>query len=538
MKIKKQTIFRFLVIVYMLSVLWWMFGFPYDAGLLYAPVPDNSVFISEHNHLSGRLDEIMEHPIAMKAMKEFGVDFETVSEWTDQLKFLAGRKTVLALSEEMMGINGPVCIISSWIGSKSILARAFLLFSGNRGFRKAAGENGIPVWVQEGRGEGGKNVSFALHNGVAVICLSRDPAGIFRVVRHMVPRINRDVPFMSHLLNERTGINDVRQKRKHYSDVFSAQWMVSGRSRREFVSLCTDLGKDDVIEGELRSSLNVSAGAGKIGSDEIVQISSILGGREDGILVVPTDILSDIMTWFNCPSRTVLMINRIRAMAVDGGSFFLAMFGGERAGKVYDMPAPSIVAGTKLRKPDNWIEQVQDLVDDINARLGTSFILCRRITDDIELVAVESASAENFQMFIKGEGLAFGLIDGYLLFATSEKVLFEMCSSNAKKTEKELSWPSSVRVSGTSSLAWVDLGEDGERVSFGQTLKDGLNVWKLAVSVQAQTPELVRIRKNLDFAEDVLDAIRPARTITFDLDSSCGFLCGPFVIGASSVGKR
>lgn len=176
----------------------WVLHFPCDEQMLYRVVSPDAVWVSEHDRLSDRWNDMARNPVLLGVLSGMDVppsdvqEFMTKGPWRGITRLMTGQRAVVSY-EDGSGIGGrPAWVIASWVGGAVQLVRWDIvpkLIPGmksvnNLGLQRKAWI--MPIDSKKARLR--RKLVITTQDGMLIGVISENPMAI----RDVLARLNRD----------------------------------------------------------------------------------------------------------------------------------------------------------------------------------------------------------------------------------------------------------------------------------------------------------------------------------------------------------
>lgn len=177
----------FLLVLLIGWFLFWLLYFPFRPETLLRAVPDESWFVSSHDHPAEHWDDLKRNPLMASLFEstgliEEGPDGVTVeTEAAEWVQRIGQRRLVLAHSRADRYSGVDAWYFAGWLGYRSTLYRWLFTIAPPRGVKKLTSAHGDIVWRVDA-GSNSEPLSIAFMEGLVVGAFSRDPGAVRRMV--------------------------------------------------------------------------------------------------------------------------------------------------------------------------------------------------------------------------------------------------------------------------------------------------------------------------------------------------------------------
>jgi len=185
-----------LTVVIVLGV--WLVYVPRRPDQLFDAVPSNAVFVSLHDRLAQRWDQISAIPPLRPWLVNQGLlVHEGTNNWTTPpevacwMKRLASDRVLIAYAPGAGNLDRPVWIGVAWTGGRTCYLHWMMRLGLLKGVREDRQDSVHRFWVAAlGGSSKGQFLSFGFQEGMTIACLSPDPSA----VRSLLIRMDRRRP--------------------------------------------------------------------------------------------------------------------------------------------------------------------------------------------------------------------------------------------------------------------------------------------------------------------------------------------------------
>ncbi|MBN1269932.1 MAG: hypothetical protein JXB04_10105 [Kiritimatiellae bacterium] len=519
----RRTAFWFLVILFAAGVVTWVLHVPYAPWRLYAAVPPEASFVSAHTSPAARWGSLAGNPLTRSLLNTIGLDppmadaLSTNKAFRAWIERLASDEVVVAYVPGWVG-GEDAWVIASWIGGRSQRLRWLLACRNKLDIKTLGRHDGRMIWmVTDPSLRGEVSVSFALDEGMALACVSRNPAAIRRVL---------------DTLDAHTA--DARARRPRMAcdeaDALDRGWLRGAdsglESRWEFA--LSDLQPGRLAGAVCAPRDGSSDGDGMAGMD-LAALGQVLGDLPLAVWGVSTRTAREILVervrtrWAAALSRT---------LEQDGGpGVVIAVLGQEYSGRLKGIKWPGIVACIQLVDADSAPAAVRAYLDGLNARYQWGLIPRELAAGERPVFVVESTADTIYSDLAVEERVAYTVCGKWLVVCSNADALLKLAArydrDEAREEQAAGRWRRQAPVGTCRGFGWVDLAEGGRIMRLALTAY----ALKLATDDPRGTR---RVRQRLNEAKAWMDALAPLEEGRWSLAGDGDRLRVAFEMGVST----
>ncbi|MFC1499241.1 hypothetical protein ACFLS1_12340 [Verrucomicrobiota bacterium] len=521
----KRILLWIIPIIFTGVCIWWVFYSPYNPELLYRAVPEDALFVSEHENLAERLDTIPYTPLGRIIFGSMGLDEEDIDKSVNNpiargvISKIAAKNTVVAYVPETPAydpttrrfiIKKETWVFASWMGAYGRLLRWGGLRLG-LDLNKERLYDGRLIWVEgKRRHHSDHKLSFAVVEGVLLTCYSPDP----RAVQYLIRAIEKKAPLQPQLkqrLNSAASLQPAEPEEtgRKYMD---RGWQVLLKSQTGFSDNITltyklDLGNTNLTEGTITAN-HALLPPRSLKECEHETLRSTLGNAPDALAIMPYEYLSSLLSGNYGPKGFVAIKDLLKQRVTDNSLAFIGFFSGNYSGRLavikdlIGMKIPTLMIGVQLNEDPGVLDAINKTIETLNVRYEYSLI-SQRTKGYPSLIVLDDAKKNGALNYLApGSKPALMVENGWLILATSESALKNLLKKDAipefKAGNGQIEWVKGLlQNNNTYAYAWLDLD------SIGRTLKSVVAVWSLSDA---------KIHKHFDSITNCIDALRTAKT--------------------------
>lgn len=491
-----RIIFWCILILFILSAVWWTFYLPYDEDALYRAIPANALVVSEHDNLSERWQQILGNNAVRRSVQILAgesVSLDRIArdksiKWVcDHFAF---KKTLFALVPALgSDVQSTSWVFSSWVGGNGQYLKRGVIAREMRELKKQKLEDGRVIWIvaKEDIGAGNLSLSLAVYDGVLLGCLSEDPMAVRYLLYRMQGRITSPIKYFDSdlfitesmtdkvwvsrwFLREVTGYNDIRAG---FVDVGKNH--IQGRVYIENI-LSEDFNSED-------NSINIPATSREISSilkvrPELLTISNLRDLSFSSDMPFIKDVINGVKSYDNLFAKDA--------------PIFVGLFGGDVSGRIMGLRIPTIVIGIKVKEPLAIIANIDNILDSINSTSGWGLIPGRMGVGETAKIGINSTRGGIYNSIKVEQRPAIKVVGDWLVLASNANALDNVVTVQPDTALVTTLWPvwlpENINGVGTSYL-WSEFRPAGKSV------RNALAVWSLSLSVSGGKNKV--IKKNM-----------------------------------------
>jgi len=472
---RPRFVFWLLLILFVVSVGWWMCAVPYNPDGLYAAIPLEAEYISISRHVAARWDTFLQNPLTRSLIISLGADpaeLESLSDdedltyWMDRL-----------FSDEVVIANVPVYssggddtwIITTWLGGRSLYYRWLLPWLKDSRLTKVGAYGGRMIWRYDTRKWDFPNpLFFTFVEGGLIGCISPYGSTIQYVLDTYDGRISPVVkPFQEWLKRPDTALDRGWIRLPDNTGWPACTYALSSIGSN---AISGSLGVESpwIEPGVTLEALNTNI------------LGRLLGDLPLAAVVVPFD--TSKTEWLNMmpPEARAVLVELTAATRPQIG--MAALMGGEYSGRFKGLKLPGVVTGFQMENPDRVLRNAQQAIDQLNATYKWGLIAGRYPAGNETIYVVESTADTPYALFNSNECMAFTVIDNWFLMAgsagTLSKLVMRYNKPEAKIEAKAGRWQKEFRPDQCAGFGWLDL-TDG-----GKVIRNAIAAWSLKLMIE------------------------------------------------------
>lgn len=410
-KSKRVLAIFFLAVI---ATLFWCLHFSYREGCLLSAIPGRAVFVSEHDALGTRWEELVQGAAGQTVARLDGIaSAEPYLEYSRIARLLMNKKAVSAfVSGYAPSVKGR-WVASCWLGSRSQLFRWGIVRLLVRGTTSGHLSDRTPYWICRNRG---KTVIFAVRGGVLIAVCGDDKD----LLQDMLRNLDSSVGGSPNI-----NLKRLAEARKAFPDRKDVAWLqvplsVSGDGN---ALLALDQQDDGVV---LDAALSMQLESGGSLSDSAGNVSLVAGALVDAIAVGKWNTLKGFLG----DAKGNPVLGFLNDVSGDSADAFIGVMSEEFSGKIYNIKVPVLLAGISVKPDIDVTKRVYDLMDKLNAEKGLGIIPVKMPTDTEYPVIVAGGSKMNLFGGIK-ERPALTVRDGWLVLCSDMESLLGLMLTNS-----------------------------------------------------------------------------------------------------------
>lgn len=420
----RRIIFWLLLFVFVVSAVWWCFFLPYSRDSVYRAVPVNFRYLSRHEKLGDRWQEILTHPVTLALAEGAGGTARELRAWADDpgvdalIRALAGRETVAAYVPFLGPTGQPAWLLSSWVGGRGRLFDRALLKETAPGLSRVEIGGGQEIWTAKlEKSSMGAYLSMTIVEGVLLACVNDDSEAVV----YLVDRLERRMPIVGQLreLPERELAGDGAVPDRGW-----IRWISSTGTVPKMHELAFGF-----TETSGRKLCGWVRGAQSMPRPRLSQIQGVDG--LPGPLPVASVLLpaGGVVPWLQkqgYPETVTELLGRANEQVAPESPFFLSMYGGEYSGRIFGFRAPTIACGWQVHKPEEVPDLVTGILDRLSAEYGWTIIPRSVPAEDYVLIALDGTEAGVYSALKKGENSALAIKGNWVVLGSNMQALMRL----------------------------------------------------------------------------------------------------------------
>lgn len=511
--------------LYVAATLVWVLYVPYRPGRVFEAIPADAAFVSVHENLAGQWDTITSNRLLAHWMAAAGLKLDdpdapasaaAIRSWLERL---ASRETVLAYLPALGYKQKPALVMATWIGGRSQRLRWQLQWFRLRDLQALPVHGGQTIWVLRNPvDKGNLRVSFALSDGMALACLSEDPAG----VRWLLETAER-FPWRASLATAR----QPGRASKLLDGTRNAQWgwlngkpAAGGSGDSALIAYAINTSNPNELQARLVRDRPLPADAGPIDPAGLDEMRAVLGHSADIVACLPLSWLDPLVLRDNpAPwAEAVRDLTGSRTAAPTSLAFIALLdrghsgrvrgpFGKTLASLIKGLRTPALAAGWTAPNPQARKTGLQSALATLNTTYG--FALAAQEVEGTagDLTLIESRGKDLYGKFEPEERIAGAASEGWFVMASHAGVLKRLLAERSSGGGGVPDWEPLCRNPGTAAFLWADMR------AADKTFKEALAATTLAMLGQNQDKEGDAM-KTIDTLRKWSEALGSIETLT------------------------
>ncbi|MCE9613058.1 MAG: hypothetical protein K8T26_02205 [Lentisphaerae bacterium] len=526
---KRRLLFSLLVLLFVACFVWRVTWFPYRAEALYAAVPRQALFVSEHVRLAGRWSTWGAHPLVRGMAVSLGMPRE---EWdrivaapgTRQVMDLLAPRDTLTAYAPMLGRQGaPAWIVASWVGMQGQFLRWGVYKSLLVDFEKRRFRDGRQGWQYRDRegALGDQTLQFAVTEGVLLGCLSRDPDAVCALVEQVErgeagPAVLVNYPFPA---DEPEAALD----RLAYGDLAGAG---DGGVWSGTFTLEPAASASGVLHGP---ATQLPGLAGDAGGESVSTLAQVLRDTPGVLAMGPVEMLgaADVLPGIG-PAVRVLW-NQLQSVTPPQGRFFLSLARPAYSGRIMGFKVATLMLGMQLTDAAAAEVAIGGALDAFNGQFNTTLIRRGGGVPGAEtgVTTVESVRRGPLSSLGPGEQLSYAVVDGWLIISSNSDALSRVLAERGAGGTP--AWARELAARRGGAMGWVDLADAADALTKIAAMQDLLAIAR----GQGREPSVARRR--LALAQSWLGELRSMERLRLWTETRQGDYWVQFQLGPSST---
>lgn len=511
MTLRRRWLTSCALAVFFITITGYLFWMPYDPAALDRAIPADSALVSSHQNLAQRWPQLSTNIWLTTLFGANEISGQTPPKDKiisfSRIIRLARHDTLLAYIPTPGGISKPTWMAASWIGSWSPCVRWALFWGKWPGIKDLGAFGGRTMWGLQKPLADGQRLSFACGDGVLLACLSPDPVAI----RYALMAYDGLTPSSQAMSELR------RMPQPICPDIVWGQWQV--RSNQEPCRLIGTLDRldDQGLSATMRLQPSPYRQARLTESINVSAVEQALGNLPALVFALPLPTLQDgLRSTASAPAwlQTTSHLLQSDWIQQDTNGLVLALFTGEYGGgygrKPLRMSVPTLMAFTRVKRPDNLRRLVGRELDLLNIRHRLGLI-----QDPVPLVigsqkiwTIETTSNKFLAELEAEDRPAYTIVGDWLIVSSQAgslaKLMQRFQTLGNETPAAPADWHGVMSATNTTGFIWLDLDTGGKTVQLA------LSLWGLSLR-NSNSPEMPHAIK---VARTLLDRIRPLQSCT------------------------
>ncbi len=486
-----RIIFWVLLMLFIISAVWWSFYLPYDEDALYRAIPPNAHIVSEHDNISERWQQMLGNNALKRSLRLLGDNSLSVDKLArdKSIKWMcdhfAFEKTLVAFVPVLGGNGSQAWIFSSWAGGNVQYLKRGIIAREMKELKKQRTEDGLVIWTvaKEYISDGNLSMSLAVYDGVLLGCLSEDPTAVRYLLYRMQGRILQTVKYFDSATGKLFTEKGIADR------AWISKWFLKDITEYNDVRV----GLKDIRATELQ---------GKVYVENVMPSGSVVDESDSAVPVTCRDIsrilkfkpelltisnLKELSFSSELPIIKSLLkgIEPYRDSFADEAPVFVGLFGGNASGRIMGLRVPTIVVGVKAEEPAAVIANIDTILDTMNSEIGLGLIPNRMGVGETAKIGISSTRGGIYNS-IKP---AIKMVGDWLVLA-----------SNINALDNIITAESDMAVSAALCPLWMPEDENNPGSNFiwselrpaGQCVRNALAVWSLSLSVSGDKNKVAK----------------------------------------------
>lgn len=510
-RLRSPGFWALLVLSAALSI-WWTLHVPYAPARLYAAIPRDAVFVTEHRDLARRWQDFSANPATRSLLISLGLTPDDIKDLRDDpvarawLERLASRQVVLAFVPHL-GVRGePAWVLASWLGGASQRLRWSLAWQRGGDFVPCRTSRGRSYWKVASRSSGNDGIiTIAIEEGMIVACLSRHEdtmSEVLDTVDGLVPSWTAGNDFAAR---PEASVQD-------RGWVSSRAWTRDRLTASVFTYAFSELTASGLVGVACGPAGGLAATTGA-GMPDLRALDRVFGDLPLALGVVPSGLVLTLCAGPVAPPWLTIVTDLIRREGA--GAVAMTVLGGDHSGRFKGIKVPSAVIGIPVKDSGAALARVKETLDRLNASCRWGLIPREVAAGDHMLYAVESTGEGLLAGLSLPEKPAYTVCEGWLWVASNVEVLQKLVEQLGRSDAMNLPaprWHGGLEDGVGQGYAWMDLARGGK------TLKLAIVTYSLKLLVQ-NAEGTVRMRQRINEAKAWIDSLAPMDTCSARLRS-------------------
>lgn len=520
----KRIVFWSLLTLFIVMSISWMLIFPFNGERLYSAIPEDALVVSHHVRLADRWALIAESPVLPRAAAALGMDEDAISELIENralagyLHRLAGRETVVAYSKPHRETLAETITVASWVGVYGQFLRWGFLNKALADFEVTRLKDGTRVWQHRDESLDDRVVSLCVYEGVAVVCLSRDPVAAARCRQ----RIALGAPVVAPLNPRLTPPPDTTD-----TTAVDHVWI---RGKRGEWSGNAQLTKwtPDTFSGIVRAPASLLP-TGHIDDSTADRIDRMLGDAPDTLLIASWDDVTTLLTQLDADQAVSNVCNAVKSMVEPATPVFAALLSGQYSGRVMKLRVPSLVIGFRTTATNAPLTEAETVLDKLNAAFGLGLIPKRTQHNGAPFIALDTISSNGLGLIATEERPALAVIDDWVMIGSNARVLETLLRQQDSPTAPTPArWLSQFPSGGCATFGWTRTAPTADSITKIKA------VTTLAMMVNS-SKQYGNVRPTFDAAQKWIDLFGTVGECALSIETEGDLLLTRFRLDLNSV---
>lgn len=509
---RRSPLFWALAVLFMALGAWWTLHVPYAPDRLYAAVPRDVVFLTEHRDLARRWEDFSGNPVTRSLLISLGLQSADLADlgrdpesraWLDQL---VPRQVVLGFVPRLGRRGEPAWVMASWLGGGSQRLRWKLSWQRGRDFVRCTSHHGRVFWkVRTASADPDMKLTVALVEGLLLACLSRHEDAMNDVLDTcdgFFPSLADRGDFPGPATSGQSAAALDR------GWVDARAWVRGSDSPAVYAYEFSELTASSLV-GQVRGpALSVADTGSQAAAAETEGLEPLLGDLPLAAAVFDRASVIPLLASKSSPGWVRAAADVIRGEEAD--SVVAVVLGGDYSGRFKGIKVPSLLVGLRVRDEARSLARMQQAMDRLNAKYRWGLIPREVPAGERTLRAVESTGDGTLASLPLAEKPAYAVFGDWMLFASNLESLQKLADRFAVPVEGagiKPRWLEGLESDPARGYVWVDL------VRGGKTLKLAMVTYSLKLMVRNEQGT-ARARRRMDEAKTWIDSLAPMDTLT------------------------
>jgi hypothetical protein len=271
------------------------------------------------------------------------------------------------------------------------------------------------VWQYRNDDLRDKVLSLSVFEGVAIVCLSRDPLAAGRCRLRLVADTPTVAPLSQYIPSppwpeQRVG-----------TDQFWARSPAIGWTIRGSLTECSAARITGFVEDRAANAIPTNT----LDTSLLNDLESLLGDSPDSLLVTTWQHLTAVLETTQQPSVDAVL-TQIEELAGPTAPVFAALLNDEYSGRIMRLRVPAVMIGVKLSNTNDITAEIDSILDSLNAEFGTGLIPKRSQSAGHTITTIDTSRSNGLALIAQEERPAIASIHQWLLLASNARVLERM----------------------------------------------------------------------------------------------------------------
>jgi len=516
-RILRRIVFWSLLAVFIASSVFWIFYVPYDSRAVLRAIPSNAAYVSVHENLAGRWNDVSASPLLRSLAWGAGIsatnldatlaDRETI-KWIDKL---AGRQVAIAYLPSLGDTHCEGWLFSAWIGGFSQRLRWYASLGWVEELKQSGSYAKQRLWSMRLPGmRGNMKISVAISEGVIMGCVSQIPQG----VRFMIESFDGLKPDSMAAAGAQAADSSL-----FWKGTASDRGWVNYEGVPPF---CFELPvlRGSNAQGRIVIPAGMSSNSALLSVTQFQDLGQFLGDTPEIICLSRLGNARRILAMPEIPAeaRSVADMVMKDLGGKHDGNMFVCMFGGKYRGRMKSLlpgglgdeiggiPVPSVMVGLEMSNTNQAYDVVSATLDRLNSEYKLGLIPRPVVVGNETVISFEGTSQNKYSTFRSEERVCYFAFHRWLILSSNldslSKIVARFQREEAAKEAASARWMKRLADDErTAVFFWTDMA------AAGTTIRDALALGKISLGFN-QSPQVRKSRKMLSFAMDWFDLLR------------------------------